>query len=117
MQGSDQMLHAPAFDVLTTTNPTAAVASLWFLVNALAVYRLAHLVARDSITERPRQAFSNKYHGGLVTLVNCQWCLSFWFALVATVFMYFEATRPWWLVICVVLSLSAIGGILSERFG
>lgn len=103
--------------IFTTNNPTAAIASLWLVVNALAVYRLSHLVAQDSITAKFRHGVETKYHGSLVTLINCQWCLSFWFSLVAIILMYFDETRPWWLLVCVVLSLSAVAGALAEKFG
>lgn len=110
-------MHGPEMTVFTTNNPTASIASLWLLVNAFAVYRLAHLVARDTITEKFRARVGQKYHGSLVTLINCQWCLSFWFSLIAIILMYFDETRPWWLLVCVLLSLSAVAGMLAEKFG
>jgi hypothetical protein len=85
------------------------------LVNSLAAYRLSRIIARDTVLDRPRNAITNRYHGSLVDLMLCIWCLSFWFAIAAVLLTVWSTTREAWLVIASILSISAVAGQLSER--
>jgi hypothetical protein len=105
--------HWPA--VFVVSNPSAWELTFWILVSALGVYRVARIIAQDSVSDKSRHRLEAHYHGSLVTLVNCIWCLSFWLAIVAAVLTYFDATRPWWILIAAVLSISTIAGLISER--
>ena len=108
-------MHWPT--IFTTRHPTVGVASLWLVLNTLAVFRLSWVVARDSITAGARNRIETKYQGSFISLINCIWCLSFWFAIVGFVLTYFDSTRPWWLAIATILTMSAIAGLLSEWGG
>ncbi|HEX4503868.1 MAG TPA: DUF1360 domain-containing protein [Scandinavium sp.] len=107
------MNHWPA--IFTTENPGNATAAIWFVVVSLGVYRLSRIIARDTISDKPRARMAARYHGSLVELVTCIWCLSFWFAIIAAVLVYFNPTRPWTLLVCAVLGVSAVAGLLGER--
>lgn len=101
------------FAATLTANPLGAFMLL--LVNALAVYRIARVVARDTITDRPRTALTTKFHGMLVNLILCIWCLSFWLAIGAVLLTVWSTSREGWLVIASMLSVATIAGQLSER--
>lgn len=108
--------------------PDAAV----LVVNALAVFRLARLVAIDDITEGLRQRLGRPWvvvtvgdatvHGDQPEtgaryrawrLVTCPWCISMW---IAAVVVAFEAFWPdVWIYPAMVLAFSAVAGILAER--
>jgi hypothetical protein len=100
-------------DVVPFIEATTLNGWIWVL-NAGAVYRLSRLVARDAIFERPRNHIEKTYHGMLVTLMTCMWCLSFWFGLIAVGLTLWDVTRPWWMIAAVVLTLSTIAGLLGE---
>jgi hypothetical protein len=102
------------FPTLFTNPTTAGEWAILLVLNVGAVYRLSRVVARDSILEKPRHYITGHYRGALVTLLTCMWCLSFWFACVATVLTAWDTTRPWWLLAATVLTLSAFTGLLSE---
>jgi len=85
------------------------------LLNVGAVYRLSRVIARDSILDRPRNAMVENFHGPLVNLIQCMWCLSFWYALVAVFFTAWDTTHDLWLIVAAVLTLSTVTGQLSER--
>ena|SRR5262252_677467 len=107
-------MHWPV--ILITSKPNTTLAIAWFIVNALAVFRLSRIIAHDRIMDKPRHYMNRKYTGSIVNLLTCMWCLSFWFACMAVVLMLFESTRPIWLLTAIMLSLSAVSGMLSERF-
>lgn len=102
--------------------------SWWFLlVDALAVYRLAILVAKDKITDRPRNILMNlgyshaKPRRGirgttarwLFELVTCPWCVSLWFAAGAVALTRFYPDE--WQYAAMWLALSGVTGFLAER--
>lgn len=83
------------------------------ILNAGAVFRLSILVTQDVILDRPRNWFTSRYQGALVTLIQCVWCISFWLAIAAVLL-----TRVWWQgwqYAAAVLTLSAVAGFLGER--
>jgi hypothetical protein len=88
---------------------------LILLLNVGAVYRLSRVIARDSLTDGFRSRMSAKYHGALINLMLCMWCLSFWFGLLALFLTAWQTTHDLWLVCCYVLTLSTITGYMSER--
>jgi hypothetical protein len=104
-------MHFPS---LFTHPATAGEWAIILLLNVFAVYRLSRVVARDSLLDRPRNHIVTTYHGSLVTLATCMWCLSFWFGIGAVAFTAWDWSRPWWLLIASVLTLSAVTGLLSE---
>lgn len=87
----------------------------WYLIiNALAVFRLTRLFARDSITAWLRNADIDlpyvTFSPGV--LLNCEWCLSVWFGALAV-----GLTEVWfgWRYVAAALAFSAVAGIISER--
>lgn len=110
-------------------------AALWLLVDALAVYRLCHLAAKDSITEKARKhlldqakrvAFEHatstanaptpidtNWYGRLWVLVTCPWCLSVWLA--APVVALTQLEPSCWQYPAAGLALSAVTGLLAEH--
>jgi len=88
-------------------------AATWLIVDALAVYRLARLIARDGLTKRVRRRMIDRYEGPLVELVSCPWCLSVYFAAGAVVLTYFVPYA--WSFIASGLAMSAVAGFLAER--
>jgi len=103
------------FDWSFVTVPVGPLAWFVFLLNAGAVYRLSRLVARDTISEPWRGRLAAKFHGPLVNLVQCMWCLSIWFGGLALFLTAWTTTRDLWLIVAYVLSCSAVGGYMSER--
>ncbi len=101
-------------EVLTTNEPTAAILTLWLIINGLAVARIVRLVAVDTITQRPRHAIQSKFEGTLVEFITCPWCLGIWFAAAATVLTCAAATRGWWLLAALGLSIAWLAGWLNE---
>jgi hypothetical protein len=99
---------------LFTHPATAGEWGLVLFLNIGAVYRLSRLVARDHLLDKPRNYIESNFHGSLVVLVTCMWCLSFWFGLVAVFFTAWDPTRPWWLALSAVLTMSAVAGLLGE---
>jgi hypothetical protein len=95
----------------------ATAGSLFVLLtlNVGAVYRICRIVARDSITDRPRAWLSTRFHGMLVNLLLCMWCLSFWLGIAAVLLTSWNTTRETWLVIAAMLSISTAVGVISER--
>lgn len=86
-------------------------------LDALAVFRLTHLVVDDAILDTPRNALVDRLngegHAKLAYLVSCPWCVSPYVAVGVVV-----ARRLFpkaWSLCARVLAFSAITGILSER--
>lgn len=84
-------------------------------VDALAVYRLAHLVTQDVVLDTPRDrvmtwALDNK-HPKLRYFVTCPWCVSMWCAPAVVVLR-----RRWkgWDGVSRALAFSAVAGIISS---
>lgn len=89
--------------------------SWWvFVVDALAVFRLTRLFARDTITERLRTG--RKAVGPVLlepaALLGCEWCLSVWFGAGAVAL---TALWSFWPYVAAALAFSAVTGVLSER--
>jgi hypothetical protein len=84
----------------------------WLVVDALAVYRLSRLVARDSITVKFRRWLEARYEGPLVTLSTCLWCLSVSFAAGTVLFTWWIPMV--WSYVAAGLAFSAVAGLLSE---
>lgn len=102
------------------TSPAELVAALplwaWLVVDALAVYRLARLVTRDSVPlfARPRDAIAARWDGrALGELVSCPWCASVYIA--AGVLAARLLVPVPWSLIAVPLAWSAVAGFLSSR--
>lgn len=53
------------------------MSAVLLVVMALAAYRLWHLVAEDTIIERPR-AWLVKRSAKLSDFITCPWCAGFW---------------------------------------
>ena len=77
--------------------------TLLFAASILAVYRLARLVAVDTITERPRDWLSRqpgRVSRELSYLISCAWCIAPWFAAALTVVLAAGPGIPlpvlWW---------------------
>ncbi len=105
----------------------------WLTCNALAVYRLAILVTRDTITTPLREWLRRRAwpdRTGVLgpdaalaaraddwrwvySLATCAWCVSVWAALLVTL-LTVEAPLVWQYP-CFGLALSAAAGFLAER--
>jgi len=86
---------------------------VWLVVDALATYRLARLIARDTILRPFRRWLAEKYEGVLVELVGCIWCLSVWLAVGVVAATYFVPW--WWSWPASALALSAVAGWLGGK--
>lgn len=88
--------------------------SMWWVVVALAAFRLTRLVAVDEVTHRPRQWLSGKSTTAGYW-ITCPWCVGFWIcaALLGAVLLWPTPTA----YACLVLSWSSVVGVLSERLG
>ena len=76
---------------------------LLFALSTFAVYRMARLIAVDTISERPRDWLSRqpgRVSRELSYLVSCAWCLGPWFAAALTVVLALGPGIPlpllWW---------------------
>lgn len=93
------------------------------VLDALAVYRLWRLAAKDTILDGPRDDLvaairDDAQHRGRtavpwqVELLFCPWCLGFWLAVIAV------AARRYcpriWDPIATVLAVSALVGLVAE---
>jgi hypothetical protein len=84
------------------------------ILNSLAVYRVAMVIARDTISERPRAALQRRYDGALVTLVSCVGCLSVWLGAISAVLTYFFWYHGYeW--VAGALSFSAVAMFMGEH--
>lgn len=86
---------------------------LTVVLNAGAVFRISILITQDVLLDRPRNWLTSNYHGTLVTLATCMWCISFWVAVIAALLTFFF--WPVWIWVALVLTLSAVTGALSEH--
>ena len=103
--------------------------SLWWLIcDAIAVYRLAVLVSKDKITDRPRNVLRNigytqqglrasgRGRGAarwMFQLVTCPWCVSLWFAAGVVALTRYGPTG--WQYAALALTASGIAGFLAEH--
>lgn len=87
-----------------------------FILLALAVYRICHLIVEDAILDVPRNALFRRFppeKSALGYLMTCYWCTSIWVALVMTVLYILFA--PVMIIVAFILALSAVASILAER--
>jgi Protein of unknown function (DUF1360) len=85
----------------------------WLLVDALAVYRLTHLIVDDTITAPFRAWTLEHWPGWPLTLVTCSWCISIWIGGCAVAL---TALAPGvWQYPAYGLALSGVAGFLQER--
>jgi Protein of unknown function (DUF1360) len=111
----------------------------WLAVDALAVYRLAILITKDSITESARDQFrrwgynddgterTHHVHLGstvppypsplgarrLYTLLTCPWCVSIWLGAAVVALTRFAPSA--WQYAALALAFSGVAGFLAER--
>jgi hypothetical protein len=88
------------------------MSALWFIITALATYRLTRLVTADEITKKVRGWIVDRseWFGYLVT---CDWCLSIWVSPVPTMLVLNWGDEMIVKVGLVALALSALTGLLS----
>ena len=81
---------------------------LTYLVYALAVARVARLVAEDKILEAPRiWVLAKLPEGSLLEYgITCQFCVSVWIGAVAAPVAYFWGMQPWFFVPALALAFS-----------
>lgn len=84
----------------------------WLIVDALAVFRLTHLVVDDTITQPIRTRLLNG-PAWMLPLATCSWCISFWIAGGAVALTCFYPAG--WQYPAAVLALSGVAGILAEH--
>lgn len=84
--------------------------ALLIIVAALATYRVTRLVTADKITEALRERVTSRWLG---YLVQCDWCLSIWFAPLPSLAVVLWPDNRAVLVVLVALALSAVTGLLS----
>jgi hypothetical protein len=109
-------------------------AAWWLILDALAVYRLCHLIAIDKITAPIRDGLLNKakrvafdyatahqnaptphdsnLYGKVWELIVCPWCLSVWVAPVIVALTRF--CPGVWQYPAYALALTALTGIATE---
>lgn len=102
---------------MTYLDPAGLPDALVLLVDVLALYRLTRLVTRDEILRPARErlldvAETRRWARGAY-LLECPWCVSPWLAA-GVLLARSSAPLPWHLL-ALVLALSAVAGVLSER--
>lgn len=100
-----------------------------FAVVALAVFRVARLVAADTITEPIRAAVDDRATGNdekdrseraelawwwLGALIGCQWCVSIWAGIPMAAAVLLAGDRLAVLVLAYGLAASAVAGIVGQ---
>lgn len=85
------------------------------VLNIGAAYRIARVIAKDSITLRMRTWFQDHFHGMLVNLMLCIWCLGFWLGIVGVFLTAWRTTHDLWLIVAAMLTVSTAVGYISER--
>jgi hypothetical protein len=86
-----------------------------FLVNALAVHRLTHLVIDDKITEPLRDKIYDRFGQPMDTwtyLFTCPWCVSIWVGGLAVAGLLLVPII--WLPLALLLSFSSFTGLLYK---
>lgn len=87
-----------------------------YALGAFATARLARLVTRDSILDRPRLAYiramDRNGHHKLAELAVCPWCVSVWIGVALSVAGHRKV--PGYRVATAALSFSMIAGLLNE---
>lgn len=77
------------------------------LIDVMAVYRLARLIAVDELTEPVRQRVEERSELAGYG-IRCVWCVSVWVAVVVCL-----VPRPLWAVARLPLSLAGFAGFLG----
>ena len=103
------------FNWLPFTSGDLSLLVFVMVLNVGAVYRIARVIARDTIFDKPRNAIQNKYHGSLVNLMVCMWCLGFWLSIIAVFLTAWRTSHDLWLIAASMLTVSAIVGIVGEH--
>jgi hypothetical protein len=87
-----------------------------YLVYALAVARVARLVAEDKILERPRVIVLAKLPEDSLAGygITCRWCVSIWISIPAAVISYYWGAEPWFFIPALALAYSHITGLLTR---
>lgn len=87
-----------------------------FLLLALGTYRLTRLLVEDTIFEPIRERIFERYPpecSRFGYLFTCYWCMGFWISLLFVLCYILVPTAT--LIASLVLALSAITGLISER--
>lgn len=82
------------------------------LVDALAVYRLTHLIVEDKIAQ-PIRDWAVRTSDFSMELVTCPWCVSIWFA--AGVVLAQALVPTVWFFAALWLAFSAVAGFLEAH--
>jgi hypothetical protein len=85
---------------------------LLLVLIALTVHRFARLVTRDTILDGPRNWITRRYHGSLIELLSCMWCVSVWIAAVVIVLTLYGPA--WWPWVMVGAAASSTAGLLGD---
>lgn len=88
---------------------------LAFPLLALGAYRLTRLLVEDVIFDRPRNAIFSRFppsSSKIGYLFTCYHCLGLWVALLVVV-LFLLLPQPM-LVVCAVLSVSAVIGLIDD---
>jgi hypothetical protein len=88
-----------------------------FVILALAAYRLTRLVTTDVIFEGFRDKIWSKWPPDtkLGYLITCDWCSGLWFSGFLVIFWLLLPELAF--VVSLVMSISAIVGLISARLG
>lgn len=93
------------------------LSALYFVIDALATYRLARLLTADELTKGIRRALGAVDKRGHINrprtfyFVTCPWCTSIWIA--AGVVAVTWAWPGGWIYPAAALAFSAVAGFLS----
>lgn len=100
----------------------------WLFCDVAAVYRLAVLITKDKITDRPRELLRRRAYTAageprkgaraaavrwLFELVICPWCIGLWIAAVVVVLT--KLCPGVWQYPAMALTLSGAAGFFAER--
>lgn len=95
----------------------AWVGTIWFIIYALAAYRVTRLITRDSLPPiaRLRDHVIDRWGDNPWSeLIVCPWCMGFWVSVAATALASSPAdvVTRW---IAVPFAMSAVVGLLASR--
>jgi len=95
---------------------TASPTAVDYVLGAAATARLARLVTRDSIFDRPRLEFVQRMdregHPKLAELAVCPWCISVWIG--AAVALAAHLRVPGFRLVTSALAFSLAAGVINE---
>lgn len=75
------------------------------------VHRFSRLITRDSILDGPRDWIIARYHGSLVELLSCMWCVSVWVAAAVLSVVVFGPAWFGWVMFGA--AASSVAGLLG----